>query len=200
MNPSPKQFFSQIFVVPKNKKDGTDRFKSKSSKQICKMSGFQDGRATADQGSFAKRGLDGNSRPQNAYLCIPISAAQWNLLRFKWQDQTYEFCCLLFRLNSVSRVFTEVLKPILALIQQRQFRIITYLDHMVLMAQSPQELISQLQILLQILHLLGFRINWKAHSARGDSATMAFNKGVTIENILKAADWTTDSTFLLPTK
>ena len=29
---------------------------------------------------------------------------------------------------------------------------------------------------------------------------MAFNKGVTIENILKAADWTTDSTFILPTK
>ena len=29
---------------------------------------------------------------------------------------------------------------------------------------------------------------------------MAFNKGVTIENILKAADWTTDSTFLLLTK
>ena len=54
VNPSPKQFFSQIFVVPKNKKDRTDRFKSKCSKQICKMSGFQDGRATADQGSFAK--------------------------------------------------------------------------------------------------------------------------------------------------
>ena len=100
----------------------------------------------------------------------------------------------------MSRVFTEVLKPILDLIQQRQFRIVTYLNNMVSMAQSPQELISQLQILLQILHLLGFRINWKAHSARGDSATMTFNKGVTIENILKAADWTTDSTFLLPTK
>ena len=36
---------------------------------------------------------------------------------------------------------------------------------------------------------------FKAHSARGASATAAFNKGVTIENILQAADWSTDSTF-----
>ena len=59
VNPSPKQFFSQIFVVPKNKKDGTDRFKSKSSKQICKMSGFQDGRATADIYVYLSQQLNG---------------------------------------------------------------------------------------------------------------------------------------------
>ena len=59
---------------------------------------------------------------------------------------------------------------------------------------------TQLQIHLQILHLLGCRLNWKAHSARGSSATTAFNKGVTIANIFKAADWTTDSILLLPTK
>ena len=59
------------------------------------------------------------------------------------------------------REFTKVLKPILALTWQRGFRIIAYLDDMMLMAQSPQELKSQLWILLQILQLLGFRMNWK---------------------------------------
>ena len=62
-----------------------------------------------------------------SYLSIPIMAAQWNLLRFKWQDQMYEFRCLLFGVNSAPRVFTKVLKPILALIRHG-FRIIAYLN------------------------------------------------------------------------
>ena len=53
---------------------------------------------------------------KDAYLSIPITAAQWNLLRLKWLDQTYEFRCLLLGLNSAPRVFTKVLNPILALI------------------------------------------------------------------------------------
>ena len=36
---------------------------------------------------------------------------------------------------------------------------------------------------------------FKAHSVREASAIAAFNKRVTIENILQAAEWSTDSTF-----
>ena len=34
------------------------------------------------------------------------------ILRFKWLDQTYEFRCLRFGLNSAPRVFTKVLKSL----------------------------------------------------------------------------------------
>ena len=39
---------------------------------------------------------------KDAYLSIPIMTAQWNLLRFKWLDQTYEFRFLLFGLKQCS--------------------------------------------------------------------------------------------------
>ena len=36
---------------------------------------------------------------------------------------------------------------------------------------------------------------FKAHSVRGDSSTAASMKGVSIEDILRTADWSNDSTF-----
>ena len=36
---------------------------------------------------------------------------------------------------------------------------------------------------------------FKAHSARGASATAAYNKGVSMQEILQTADWSKDSTF-----
>ena len=36
---------------------------------------------------------------------------------------------------------------------------------------------------------------FKAHSVRGVSSTAASEKGVLIEDILRTADWNTDSTF-----
>ena len=36
---------------------------------------------------------------------------------------------------------------------------------------------------------------FKTHYVRGPLATAAFNKGIMIENIIQAADWSTDSTF-----
>lgn len=50
----------------------------------------------------------------DAHLSIPITAAQWNLLRFKWHNQTYEFLCLSFKVQQCSMsvdFFQFILKP-----------------------------------------------------------------------------------------
>ena len=36
---------------------------------------------------------------------------------------------------------------------------------------------------------------FKAHSARGAAATVAANAGITTEDVLRAADWTSDTVF-----
>ena len=47
-----------------------------------------------------------------------------------------------------------------------------------------------------LLQDAGVDINvFKAHSARGASATAAYNKGVSMQEILQTADWSKDSTF-----
>ena len=98
---------------------------------------------------------------KDAYFSVPIAKQDRKFLRFRWQGQLFEFQCLPFGLSSVPRVFTELLKPVTALLRQRSVRLILYLDDMLLMAQSQSELKSVVKSVTQLLQLLGFTINWE---------------------------------------
>ena len=100
MNPSPQQFVSQIFMVPK--KDGTHRpmINLKALNKFVKRQHFKMEGPQLIKDLLQKEDWMVIVDLKDTYLSIPITSAQWNLLRFKWQDQTYEFCCLPFRLNS----------------------------------------------------------------------------------------------------
>ena len=158
--------FEPDFCGPKERRNLQANYKSESAEQIRKAPAFQDGRASAVQGSPAERGLDGNDRSQG---CIPINincSRPLEPTEVQVAGSDIRLRCLPFGLSSAPRVFTKLLNPILALIRQRGFRIIVYLDDMMLMARSPQVLMSQLRALLQILQLLGFMINWKKSSLK----------------------------------
>ena len=102
MNPSLQQFVSQIFVVPK--KDGTHRpvINLKALNKFVKCQHFKMEGPQMIKDLLQKEDWMVTVDLKDAYLSIPITAAQWNLLRFKWQDQTYKFRCLLFGLSSAS--------------------------------------------------------------------------------------------------
>ena len=94
---------------------------------------------------------------KDAYLSVPISPQHRKFLRFPWKDSLFEFQCLPFGLTSAPRVFTKLLKPVMALLRQKGIRCIIFLDDMLVMAQSKEELEKQIQ---DICQLLEFRINW----------------------------------------
>ena len=60
-------------------------------------------------------------------------------LRFQWKDNLYEFQSLPFGLSSAPRVFTKLLKPVLARFRHQGMRLIMYLDDMLVMAQEQGE-------------------------------------------------------------
>ena len=97
---------------------------------------------------------------KDAYLSVPIKEGGRKYLRFAWEERVYEFQCLPFGLSSAPRVFTKLLKPVMALLRQRGLRSMIFLDDMLLMAESRQDLERQSQEVLALLRLLGFRINW----------------------------------------
>ena len=97
---------------------------------------------------------------KDAYLSVPIEEGGRKYLRFAWEERVYEFQCLPFGLSSAPRVFTKLLKPVMALLRQRGLRSMIFLDDMLLMAESRQDLERQSQEVLALLRLLGFRINW----------------------------------------
>lgn len=103
---------------------------------------------------------------KDAYLSVPVLREHRKYLRFVWKRTTYEFQCLPFGLSSAPRVFTKLLKPVMALLRKRGIQSLIFLDDMLLMTEL-KELLEQLtQEVLALLRLLGVRINWeKSHLA-----------------------------------
>ena len=96
---------------------------------------------------------------KDAYLSVAVWEGHCRYLRFMWQDTMYKFQSLPFGLCSAPRVFTKLLKPVLAWLHQRGARVIMYLDGMVLMAQSRDELEGKLGQIASLLEGLGFVVN-----------------------------------------
>ena len=97
---------------------------------------------------------------KDAYLSVTIWEDHRRYLRFTWQDNLYEFQSLPFGLSSAPRVFTKLLKPVPARLRHQGMRLIMYLDDMLVMAQSREELENHLSQITSLLELLGFVVNW----------------------------------------
>ena len=48
---------------------------------------------------------------KDVYLMIPVVSEQRKHLRFQWERELYQSCCIPFRLSSALRKFSKVLKP-----------------------------------------------------------------------------------------
>ena len=181
VNPHPNQFISQIFLVPK--KDGSQRpvVNLKPLNQLMAKFKFKMENARSLKDLVRRGNWMVSIDLKDAYLSVPINEKDKNYLQFIWEDRVYEFQSLPFGLSSALRVFTKLLKPVMALLQQRGLRSMVYLD-MLLMAESKQELVRKSQEVLSLLRLLGFRINW------GRSQLTPTNRlvylGLTIDSIL----------------
>lgn len=82
-------------------------------------------------------------------------------LRFQWEGQQYEFSSLPFGLAPAPMVFTKLLKPVAAFLRKQAIRIIIYLDDMLIMAGSKEELRAHVELTMALLRHLGFILNAK---------------------------------------
>lgn len=97
---------------------------------------------------------------KDAYLTVPIWQNHQKYLRFLWRDSLLEFACLPFGLASAPRVFTKLLKPVLSILRQRGIRLIVYLDDILLMAPSVEQVLQHAASTLNLLEGLGFTVNY----------------------------------------
>ena len=72
-----------------------------------------------------------------------------------------EFGCLPFGLATAPGVFTKLMKPVVAVLQQRGIRLIMYLDDILLMAESRDLAMFHAASTLNLLEGLGFIVNYK---------------------------------------
>ena len=96
---------------------------------------------------------------KDAYFSIPMFKPHRKFLRIKWSDQTYEFTCLPSGYSLAPRVFTKVLKPVISYLRANGYRIVIFLDDILLIVSSVEECLSQLSSVTDLLQSLGFVIN-----------------------------------------
>ena len=96
---------------------------------------------------------------KDAYFAIPIAKEHRKFLRFVWQDKVYEFNCLPFGLASAPRVFTKVMKPIIASLRQLGHESCDYIDDSLLIGRTAQECVDNILARITLIQSLGFTVN-----------------------------------------
>ena len=76
-----------------------------------------------------------------------------------WDFKRYELTCLPFGYSLAPRVFTKIFMPIMAYFRFLGFRVIIFIDDLILIASSYDECLQQLDVLKQTLCELGFTVN-----------------------------------------
>ena len=71
---------------------------------------------------------------KDANFALLIRQEDWKWSRFQWEEETYEFTCLPFGLLAAPRVFTKVVKQVVAWMRQFGYRMIMYVDDNLLLA------------------------------------------------------------------
>lgn len=159
VGPVQGQFISSIFTVPKrggasrpvvnlkplNKFVIRRRFKMESMATLRELLKENDWMTSVDL--------------KDAFLSVPIHSAHRKLLRFRWQGRLYEFQCLPFGLTSAPRIFTKLMKPVMAILRRRSIRCMIFIDDILLLSQSREELFQITQEFAKLLGLLGFLVN-----------------------------------------
>jgi ribonuclease HI len=154
------QFVSRLFVVPKQDESWRAVLNLKPlnlfiEKQHFKMENWWTLRSLLSQGDYMVR-LD----LKDAFLSIPIHKKFIKYLCFDWKGTRYAWHRLPFGLASSPRVFTKVMKPIIAHLRQRGIKLTIYMDDLLCWHKNIQKLKEQLSIIIQCLQDLGFQINF----------------------------------------
>ena len=98
---------------------------------------------------------------RDGYYCVLLQKNSRKYVRFCWSRYLYKFLCLRFGLGPAPRLFTKLLKIPIAILRRINIRMFTYLDDMLLMGYSIEEISMCRDTVIFLLQHLGFVINWK---------------------------------------
>ena len=153
-------FVSPIFLVPKKNGEHRVILNLRSLNQFVphhhfKMEGAHLLKDMLQQGDWLTK-ID----LKEAYYALPIHLGSQYLLSFMWNEKLFHFTCLPFGLSCAPRVFTKMLKPVVALLRGRGVRLIAYIDDILIMSSSKAMSHHHTLLALDCLESLGFLVNY----------------------------------------
>ncbi len=152
-------FTSSIFLVPKSDSSWRPVINPKPLNQNIITRHFKMESIRTVKGLMQREDWLVKLDLKDAYLSIPIFRPHQKYLKFRWQNQVWQFKTLPFGLSSAPYTFTKLLKPAVATLRRLAIRTVLYLDDMLLMARSKEEARMHLATALELLIALGFIVN-----------------------------------------
>ncbi len=156
-----QQFISTIFIVPKKTGGFRPVFNLKRLNRFVKSEHFKMESIQMTKQLIQKDNWMISVDLRDAYFMIPIHPEHKKYLRFEWGQDLFEFQVVPFGLKSAPRVFTKIMKPIMAHLRQRTMKVIIYIDDLLLIAHSWEECQEHKQFIIQLFQKLGLVINWE---------------------------------------
>ena len=147
---TPGEFISNIFTVPKKSGGNRPAVDMRALNKFVEYIPFRMEdisllKSVLRQGDFmTKRDL------RDAYLTVPVNKRSRIYLRFIWRGALYQFTCLPFGLSSSGRIFTKVMKPVIAFLRAMGIRLIIFLDDIIIMANSHELTMQHTDLVIQV--------------------------------------------------
>lgn len=155
------QFSSPYFLVLKvdgsfrfilnlkrlNRFISTEHFKMEDLRTATKLMSSQDFLASIDL--------------KDAYFLVPLHKDSRKFVRFKFENQTYEFTCLVQGLPVSPWIFTKIMKPVLNVLRSKGFISMVYLDDFLCLGNSYNTCRVNVNKTIDLLRSLGFIVNTK---------------------------------------
>ena len=96
---------------------------------------------------------------KDACFHVPVNWLFQIFLAFMMDGQVYVFQYLPFGLVVAPWVFTRIIRPVKGYLHKMSFRVSSFLDDFLLLAESPEELSKISTLVLNLLKNLGFSVN-----------------------------------------
>ena len=96
----------------------------------------------------------------DAYWHVPVHRCFQRFLAIPFQGHPYVFHRLPFGLNIAPRVFTKLVRQALLPLLEKGITIYYYLDDWVILAESPDKCLADLELVVRHISDLGFKVNF----------------------------------------
>ena len=154
-----KEFISTVCLVPKKTGDFRPVINLKPLNQFVEKIHFKVANNRLALNCISPGDFILSIDLKDAYFSVPIFQPHRKYSRFLWNFKRYEFTCLPFGYSLAPRVFTKIFKPVIAYFRFLGFRVIIFIDDLILIVSSYDECLQQLEVLKQTLCELGFTVN-----------------------------------------
>ena len=100
---------------------------------------------------------------KDAFYSISIAKKSRKYLQFIYHNKLYQFCVLPFGISTAPRVFSKILKTVIALLCTRGISLIIYLDDLLIATGTYIDCLNHTKQVISLLESLGFRTNYEKY-------------------------------------